>query len=342
MDWERAQRRLGVERVEPRRSSVSLPATAPALLLQLQCTAGNRAVAATFSAPPAPRLARRPEARVSHDDAGAITRVDFKEMSRPPGSLAGGEQGQHITAYGTFEAMILNHLVGKTLAAAKHSLNLLLDAFATLPEGQDALVGEWKRRTDLARTVVDEVIDFRDLGKAIYLVISARQMVPESARHAKGGGKGEAGALGHLQMVEKYLRDGALDRVPDTEIDPVAYDMWRLLDPPTARADPDRVTAIMAQHIASLRLSYPRTFERFPTLTTRMGTFLMTEDHRAVWLRRNVLPGRKKQDIAELVNAIPAGLVGTTTVPSDPGAAVLPAGTPPAHHYSLRGHRAGI
>jgi hypothetical protein len=263
-----------LDRADPHRGRAEPPVAEPATpprtradaVLALQRTRGNGAASRAVEQL-RPRGGRR-LARLTitvamtgtgkHDTINSVT----YDTSRTPGNIS-GHQGDHTTGFLTFKSMVRNNVMGKTISQAKTALLGLLDEVMLFP-GAAIKVSNTEylfKKADEVQGEIAKVADKDDLEAAMVKLVEIRNTLGLSARlnSTSTGGHGEAGNNALIQECDDRLRRGgpALRYTSEQIIDA----MWALLDyHPKDSEDDDRIVATVAQHIYSLRATYPHIF----------------------------------------------------------------------------------
>ena len=243
----------------------------------------GRAIAAEYIAapsayaPPAARAApvvQRAKLNIRAKD-GTISGVS-NFPGRPASNLRSG-QGQHLTAYVTFEQTILSNVRDLTPKQAAQRLIEVIQEFKTLPKMEN--VGNWNKHIHNAfdqqiDILTDSITNEDDkgttntIGLLIDNILAARNQVPDTAISEHGTvGHGEAKYAGILEELETHLRKGAWkdDWDEETVAQQSLGSMWSLFDydPPEPDND-DKLKTIedrVLTHIMSVRRAFPHTFD---------------------------------------------------------------------------------
>ena len=253
-----------------------------AAILQLQQTVGNRVAQRMLAAAPTTPLPAVQRAKLNLRVNNTISGVS--KFPKRPTSNVSGSQGQHLTAYVTFEDMILAHVKDRTLTEAAEELTNVLNGILALP----GMASKPKHLVDpiavnislLAKRPANKDV----IGMVIDNILSIRNKVPGTAERGTGGGHGEAGHSGTLETVESALRtdNWKASWDEDTVEDQCRYSMWRLLDydPPNPTDDDDLqlISRRVLTHYLSLRMAYPKTFAWLTERESYLSTYM--EAHR--------------------------------------------------------------
>jgi hypothetical protein len=180
-----------------------------------------------------------------------------KKRSRGPKSAA--RTGDHTTAHATFSDMVINHVIGKTVAAARDALDNLVTALLSLPGARGGDAPAVKRNEGIVRALIAAAKNVRLLGSAMREIVKLRNIIPgTSVSNPKStGGHGEAGNAAELHSAEAALRRaGPLRKGVDDDY--LAKCASRLFDPGARKnAATDAATKDLTGHVISMRLSYP-------------------------------------------------------------------------------------
>lgn len=205
-------------------------------------------------------------ANVNVNKKGVITSVT-KFRSRPASNVR-GSQGDHTTAYTTFESMINSHTRGKTPEEACKALIKLLGDFHLLPGMATKTAEDYnlpnaikKAQKELAESDADPKV----MGAIIDDILEIRNYVPlTSMRVGKSsGGHGESKFAGELDTLEDKFRTGAdLSSYSEDGLGHQAVtNMWQLFDyDPNKSEDDDKIVAVLVQHLTSMYLAYPEVY----------------------------------------------------------------------------------
>lgn len=179
--------------------------------------------------------------------------------SRPTSNLS-GSQGQHLTAYVVFEDTIRGKVKDQTRSGAATSLQSYLDEMLTLPGMQQKNAAYLVDAIDRCKQSLNDADNVED---AIDLILSIRNKVPGTAQRGTGGGHGESGNSGRLEVVESALRNNDWKDSWDEDVvsDQCRYSVWRLLDyNPSEPADEDdrkAIIKVIVTHYKSILSAYP-------------------------------------------------------------------------------------
>jgi hypothetical protein len=194
---------------------------------------------------------------------------------RGPSNVRG--QGQHLTAYVSFEDMILSHVRDRTPEQAAEALVALLKDFYVLP-GMKAPQAKYLRDgvENAAQRLRDAKGDAKEIGAVADEILRIRNQVPGTAVTGEGGGHGEAKDSGRLEVIETALRKDAWNPAWDKKVavGESQFSMWRLLDyDPPPGADLGEIAKRVGTHFLSMRMSYPQVFA---WLSAKQETWLFT------------------------------------------------------------------
>jgi hypothetical protein len=217
-------------------------------------------------------------ARLNLRQNGTISGVsDFPSRPgsnvRRRGKKGGTQQGQHITAYVSFEDMILSHVRDRTVSEAANALIEACNAIERLP-GAEYMHADIKSQIEDQRGFLTEAAqqdDAKTVGVVINNILKLRNMLPDTALGTaeKSLGHGEAKESGGLEVLETALRTGGpfkqeWGNTDDAVADDALKKMWRLLDyhPPTGTSDAAfaKTKRRVLRHVLQMKLSYPATF----------------------------------------------------------------------------------
>jgi hypothetical protein len=188
--------------------------------------------------------------------------VSYSDHARPGGNIA-GHAGDHTTAYVSFKAMVRNAIYGKSLPDANAALVELTNQIMSLP-GAARMVSGTEYLFDLYDSIqedLESVDDKPSLERVIENVLSLRNQLGFSAykHYTSTGGHGEGSSNAVLQECNSRLRAGK----PRCRYsaDEMVAELWNLFDfTPTPSVSVDEVSAVVAQHIFSMQMTYPDIF----------------------------------------------------------------------------------
>ncbi|MTV50219.1 hypothetical protein GJ688_14680 [Heliobacillus mobilis] len=200
--------------------------------------------------------------------------------SRPTSNLS-GTQGQHLTAYVTFEDMILNNVRDKDVPGAAAALVEILNNISELPgmklKSAQYLIPYIKSTISTLKTNAD---DAEKIGECIDTILSIRNKVPGTAERGTGGGHGESKYSGELVELETVLQRKEWKKSWDEDRveQQCLYSMWRLLDydpsEPKDEDDFENIATKTLTHFLTLRMAYPATFEWLTQRKSYLFTYL--------------------------------------------------------------------
>jgi hypothetical protein len=233
--------------------------------------AQRRKISAMFG--PAAPVVQRAKLNIrgpSSGNPGTISGIS-DWIHRPPSNL--GKQGQHLTAYVTFEQTMLSRVRDLTPTQAAAELRVVILEFRQLPAMQN--VTQWNKHIHLSLDLIDSALDdattmsekdaAKVVGAQIDGLLRERNRVPGTAISEYGTtGHGEAKHAGALETMETALRSGTAGGYGNNEKAQAVHDMWALLDyDPPDPAGQDQLDAISARiltHFKSMRTAFPRVF----------------------------------------------------------------------------------
>ena len=210
---------------------------------------------------------------------GTISGVS--DWPKRPTSNLSGVQGQHLTAYVTFEHAILSHVKDVNVPQAAAALSELLSEILILPGmsilSRAYLNGPIKDNMKMLRMNADNPVV---VGEVIDNILTIRNKIPGTTARDKGGGHGEATSSGTLETLETALRRESWHNTWEEAIvvNQCCSLMWQLLDyNPTQPAYDNAVKVIgdkVLTHFLSLRMAYPKTFEWLTVREAYLFTYL--------------------------------------------------------------------
>ncbi|WP_340063705.1 hypothetical protein [Ascidiimonas aurantiaca] len=197
---------------------------------------------------------------VKENSKGRITATG--DGKRPAGPLSGGSQGDHTTAYVTFEHQLINAVYGVTPAQAWQGLVVTHNTIRSLPGY--AQTAKWltsqsdQRHTNMS-AVDPKTVTAQDIQDYANFILEVRNRLKLTALETKGGSTGghnEATNAGGLQKEEQNIRNG---KAPSYTKDDIMLSMMRTLDHERIKKNAvDSTTKgdIVSQHITSILDTY--------------------------------------------------------------------------------------
>jgi hypothetical protein len=238
--------------------------------------------------PGGPQVARviRRDVKVtlSKDAPPVVGTVNYSDHARPGGNIS-GHAGDHTTAYVSYKAMVRNAIYGKTLPDARDALIELTDQIMSLP-GASRKVRSTEYLFDLYDAIQEDITEVHNkttLETVIENILSLRNQLGFSAykNYTSTGGHGEAGSNAVLQECNNRLRVGSPRCRYDAET--IVTELWNLFDfTPTPSVSVEEVSAVIAQHIFSMQITYPDLFAAKETSDEKHIPGLDCED-RSEW-----------------------------------------------------------
>lgn len=233
--------------------------------LQQKRISGNGSSPQTFSEVPENDVVQR-KIKVKENDGIATATGDGK---RPPGSLSDGGQGDHTTAYVTFEHQMINAIYGMNLPTAWNSLLATHRTILDLPGY--AISANWltklsDRKYQENSKVKPKHVTIDDIGSYANFLLEVRNRLALTSLPTSGGstgGRNEATHAGGLQEEEKNIRNGKDSKYEKTDI---MTSMIKLLDHDRLNSsvkDSNKMDMILDQHIKSILDSYWRVAEAY-------------------------------------------------------------------------------
>lgn len=255
-------------------SPADRPAAAADTLAQLRQTIHRSPVVQAQFALQRMLNARGPDvvqlAKLNLRNNGTISGVS--KFPKRPSSNVSGSQGQHLTAYVSYEQMILSHVRDRTVPQAANALIDVLDRIAELPGGA-YWYQQYGDTVEINKQLLKDAAkndDAATVGDVIDNILSLRNKMPDTAiaTAEQTWGHGEAKSAGNLEALEDILRTsgGTLPQQYDAKIESNAalQNMWRLLDyqPPTnaSTAGYEKTKKRVLTHVKQMRLSFPQVF----------------------------------------------------------------------------------
>jgi hypothetical protein len=194
-------------------------------------------------------------------------------IHRPPSNLS--FQGQHLTAYVTFEQMVLSRVRDlRPIDAAGQLREVVLEILA-LPAMQG--VNQWNSHVHVALGRIDAALAgaqtmsqadaAKVVGAQIDGILRERNRVPGTAISEHGThGHGEATDAGSLEVMETALRTGQAAHYGQAQMAQAVSCLWRLFDydPPDPGADAAKrakITKHVLTHVMSVRSAFPAVFD---------------------------------------------------------------------------------
>ena len=239
------------------------PASFPAATLTAVRGAGGIKVNVSGSMAPAAQFMIAVKTTVG----GALTATG--DGHRPRGSLSGGDQGDHTTAYVTFEHQMINAIYGKTPEAAWNDLvttHYNITTFAGYAESQKWLITQSDKILSDNQKVDATKVTAKDVETYANNILTIRNRMAYTSLATKGGstgGQNEATHAGGLQAEEVVLRQGKKKRYSKNDI---MTSMMRALDHQRLKksaVDGDALQIILKQHVASIIDTYFRVAKEY-------------------------------------------------------------------------------
>jgi len=192
-------------------------------------------------------------------------------INRPPSNL--GFQGQHLTAYVSFEQTVLSRVRDRKPSAAAAELREVIREILALPAMESP--NQWNKHIHAslgaidhalkAATTADEKTAANIVGVQIDGILRERNRVPGTAISEVGTtGHGEAKTAGALEMMETALRSGKAQAYGQPEMAQAVECLWALFDyDPPNPTDDQKLTKIKIRvltHMMSVRTAFPEVF----------------------------------------------------------------------------------
>ena len=193
-------------------------------------------------------------------------------IHRPPSNLS--VQGQHLTAYVTFEQTMLSRVRDRTPRQAAAELRQVIAEFRLLPTMQN--VNQWNRHIHASLDNIDSELSdatkmsetdaAKVVGAQIDQLLRERNRVPGTAISEPGTtGHGEAMYAGSLETMETALRTKTAFGYGNTQKAQAVVNMWALLDydppDPTDEKKLEDIVRRVLTHLHSLRSAFPHVFQ---------------------------------------------------------------------------------
>ena len=244
--------------------------------------------AGTAPEPGGPQVARviRRDVKVtlSKDNPPIVGTVSYNDHARPGGNIS-GHAGDHTTAYVTYKTMVRNAIYGKTLPEANAALIELTDQIMSLP-GAARKVRNTEYLFNLYDAIQHDITKVKNkatLETVIESILSLRNQLDFSAykNYTSTGGHGESGSNAVLYECNNRLRAGGPRCRYDAKT--IVAELWNLFDfTPTSSVSVAEASAVIAQHIFSMQMTYPDLFAAVETTGEDHIPDLDCED-RAEW-----------------------------------------------------------
>ena len=186
--------------------------------------------------------------------------------NRPPGSLTTGCQGDHMTAYVTFEHQMINAIYGLSTNDAWTSLLATHEAIMRMPGYADSAV--WLRQasekiytdTKAKKTMMTA----ENVEEYANILLKIRNRLKYTSRETSGGSTGgqNESVAGGLQNEERRIQRGKSANYPKKDI---IVTMWKLFDHKRFETikKPEIQKNTIEQHIDSLIDTYWRIVKHY-------------------------------------------------------------------------------
>ncbi|KAF2082360.1 hypothetical protein [Flavobacterium sharifuzzamanii] len=230
-------------------------------------------------------------------ESNVITNVKISK-SRPGTNLPGGHQGEHTTAFTTFNHMAINNVKGKTLEQARDNLVLTLESMKDFPGYEYApkyLTTAMKNTLDAAENMDPPTRS--DIENLMTWTIQIRNSIPLTANSKKTtGGHGESMHGGGMQTIEQAVRTKKITKKSDVKGD-LMVNVWGLYDFNALIPDSaEKWAKLLVQHMLSMVASYPHIFE--------IENIYSIDDMKKYLFAHNIPKGKFGDEIKDEINKL--------------------------------------
>lgn len=232
---------------------------------------------------PAVAALRAPESRIHgaiqllkikvQSDGTRITSVSYPSKNRPGGNIR-GHQGDHTTAFASFLRMVRNRIMGQKLTDVPRILEELAWNLKGFP-GMQIKSADYLHVyiTDTLLDSIKAISDTNDIANVLIDIVSLRNQMPLSAvkNSTSSGGHGEGSNIAALQECEDRYRNGTAPRYTPAQM---TEWMWDIFDyDPSSSVDTDVVINVVAQHLYSMHMTFPKIFDKIDGYSSMVQYF---------------------------------------------------------------------